>query len=77
LARFAKMARAGGVAPVPESDVVARFKDKGEFQPWTAVLFDQGVIDQLACYQALSDGGFKGVVSLKTAGQSPDGPLAA
>ena len=77
LAGYAKMARAGGVAPMPEAEVLARFKEKGEFQPWTATLFDQGDFDQAACYRALAEGGYRGYVSLKTAGPSPDGPLAA
>ncbi len=77
LAGYAKMARAGGVARVADDEIKLKFKEKGDFQPWTAVLFDQGDIDQKACYQALADGGFRGYVSLKSAGQMPDGPLAA
>lgn len=77
LAGYAKMARAGGVAPVPDAEIRARFKEKGEFQPWTATLFDRGDFDQAACYGALAEGGYRGYVSLKTAGPSPDGPLAA
>jgi sugar phosphate isomerase/epimerase len=77
LGGMAKMARAGNVAPTPQADVIEQFKIDGRFQPWQAAPFDTGVIDQVACYQALANGGFGGVVSLKTAGNHPDGPLAA
>lgn len=77
LGALAKMVRAGNVAPTPQEDVVAEFKEKGRFNPWQATSFDVGVIDQLACYQALADGGFDGVISLKTAGDHLDGPLEA
>ena len=77
LGSLAKMARAGNVVPVPDEDIIAQFKKDGQFRPWQAAPFDAGVIDQVACYQALADGGFEGVVSLKTAGSHADGPLAA
>lgn len=77
LAGMARMVRAGNVEPVPEAEVVAEFNASGEFRPWRAASFDAGVIDQKACYQHLRDGGYRGYVSLKTAGTSPDGPLAA
>jgi len=77
LASVAKMVRAGNVEPVPEADVVAEFKSSGEFKPWRAASFNDGVIDQKACYQNLCDGGYGGYASLKTAGTSSDGPLAA
>ena len=71
------MVRAGNVAPTPDLEVIAQFKADGRFQPWRAAPFDGGVIDQVACYQALAECGFDGVVSLKTAGNHADGPLAA
>lgn len=77
LGRFAKMVRAGNVLPMLEADVIEQFKNEGSFQPWQAASFDEGVIDQVACYQALADGGYEGVVSLKTAGSHPNGPLEA
>ena len=77
LAPYAKMARAGGIVRVSEDDVIAGFADSGNFRPWAATLFDEGDIDQAACYDALARGGFDGYVSLKTAGNSPDGPLVA
>ena len=77
LAPIAKMARAGGVAPVPENEIAATFKETGQFRPWGATLFDNGAIDQAACYRNLAAGGYTGYVSLKTAGTHPDGPLTA
>lgn len=77
LAGMTKMVRAGNVAPVAEEEVIAQFKDVGEFRPWGAAPFDNGVIDQEACYRYLAEGGYTGFLSLKTAGPSPDGPLAA
>lgn len=77
LAGMAKMVRAGNVMPTPDKDVVAQFQADGKFQPWQATSFDAGVIDQVACYQALADGGFDGVVSLKTAGSHAEGPAEA
>jgi sugar phosphate isomerase/epimerase len=77
LAAVTKMVRAGDVAPVPEDEVVAGFKENGSFGPWRGVTFGQGVIDQEACYRHLAEGGYEGVVSLKTGGSSPEGPLAA
>jgi sugar phosphate isomerase/epimerase len=77
LGRLTKMVRAGNVLPKLDEDVIAQFKRDGQFQPWQAVSFDEGMIDQVACYQALSDGGYDGVVSLKTAGTHPNGSLDA
>ena len=77
LAGMAKMVRAGDVLPVPDEEIVAGFKDTGEFRPWGAARFGGGVIDQEACYRNLAEGGYTGFVSLKTAGASPEGPLAA
>ncbi|MDA0709856.1 MAG: TIM barrel protein [bacterium] len=77
LASMAKMARAGNVMPTPEAEVIDQFRQKGQFNPWQAAPFDAGVIDQAACYRALAQGGFDGVVSLKTAGSHPDGAAAA
>lgn len=77
LGPMTKMARAGNVVPTPDQEIIAQFKDGGQFRPWQAAPLDAGVIDQVACYQALADGGFDGVVSLKTAGAHKDGPLAA
>ncbi len=77
LAGVTKMVRAGDVEPVPEEEVVARFRETGEFQPWRAAPFGEGIIDQEACYRNLAEGGFNGFVSLKTAGSSTEGPLTA
>ena len=77
LSGMAKMVRAGDVAPTPEDEIVAGFKKNGEFRPWGATRFGEGAIDQESCYRNLAQGGYKGVISLKTAGASPDGPLAA
>lgn len=77
LARMTKMVRAGDVSPVPEAEVVSEFKETGQFRPWQATRFGEGVIEQEACYRHLAEGGYDGFVSLKTAGSSPQGPLAA
>jgi sugar phosphate isomerase/epimerase len=77
LAGMTKMVRAGNVMSTPDEDVIAQFKVDGKFQPWQATSFDEGVIDQVACYRALAKGGFNGVVSLKTTGSHVDGPVAA
>ena len=77
LASVAKMARAGDVARTPVAAVKTAFAETGAFQPWHAAPFGEGLIDQEACYRSLKASGFDGVVSLKTAGSSPDGPLAA
>ena len=71
------MVRAGDVARTPMADVKAAFSETGSFQPWHPAPFGEGLIDQEACYRSLKTGGYDGVVSLKTAGVSPDGPLAA
>jgi sugar phosphate isomerase/epimerase len=77
IAGAAKMVRAGDVTRTPVADVKTAFGETGAFQPWGAASFGEGIIDQEACYRSLKDAGFDGVVSLKTAGASPDGPLAA
>ena len=77
LAGMAKMVRAGDVEPVSETEVVAEFKKTSQFRPWRATQFGEGIIDQEACYSQLAEGGYDGYVSLKTAGSSPEGPLAA
>jgi len=77
LASMTKMVRAGDVEPVSESEVVSEFKETGQFHLWRAMRFGEGVINQAACYKHLAEGGYDGFVSLKTAGSSPEGPLAA
>ncbi len=77
LSGMTKMVRAGDVARKPDEEVVAAFEASGEFSPWGAAPLDAGVIDQMACYRNLAAGGYDGVVSLKSPGPSPDGPLAA
>jgi len=77
LAGMTKMVRAGDVEPVPEAEIVSEFKETSQFQLWRATRFGEGGIDQEACYRNLAAGGYDGFVSLKTAGSSPEGPLAA
>ena len=77
VASVTKVVRAGDVERTPTADVKAAFAETGAFSPWRAASFGEGLIDQEACYRSLKDAGFDGVVSLKTAGSSPEGPLAA
>jgi sugar phosphate isomerase/epimerase len=77
LACMTKMVRAGDVEPAPEAEVISEFKKTGQFHLWRATRFGEGVINQAACYKHLAEGGYDGFVSLKTAGSSPEGPLAA
>jgi len=77
LAGCARMVRAGDVEPTPEEEVVAQFQDSGDFRPWRPTRFGEGTIDQESCYRNLAVGGYSGFVSLKTAGSSPEGTLAA
>jgi len=77
LGSMAKMVRAGDVEPIPEDEVISKFKETGQFGLWRGTTFGNGVIDQEACYRNLAQGGYNGFVSLKTAGASPEGPLAA
>ena len=74
---YAKMARAGDAVTMPEEETVAGFRNNGQLSFYRSTIFGEGEIDQAACYRLLKEGGFDGVVSLKTGGPSDAGPLDA
>ena len=77
LAEFTKMARAGDMVTRPETETESEFREHGSLPFFQPVIFGEGEIDQKACYGNLKAGGFDGVVSLKSAGRSDQGPLEA
>ena len=73
----AKMARAGDMVGLAEEQTVASYRENGRLRFSETRVFGEGEMDQVACYRQLKEGGFEGVVSLKTAGPSDAGPLDA
>ena len=71
------MVRLGDWMRRDASDVAADFAEGKRLQLYQGAPFGAGEVDHTACFQILKDSGYKGFLSMKSAGASPDGPAAA
>lgn len=71
------LARAGDWRPRPEAAVREEFERDGRLSAWESAPLGEGVVDHPGCLALLRDGGFDGVVSLKSPGPPlPDAATA-
>jgi|GEM_PF-979764 len=71
------MVRLGDWVRRDESDVAAEFAEGKRLQLYEGAPFGEGDVDHAACLQILKASGYRGFLSMKSAGPSRDGPAAA
>ena len=80
-AKHTKLVRAGDWSVASDHEVVERYRTaprgQGRLFNCTGVIFGEGEVDHEACFRILIDAGYNGFVSLKVAGTSENGPMAA
>ena len=80
-AKHTKLVRVGDWAVAPDDEVLERYRaaasGQGRLFNCTGVILGEGEVDHEACFRILADAGYDGFVSLKVAGVSENGPMAA
>ena len=71
------MVRLGDWVRRDESEVAAGFEEGRRLQLYQGAPFGEGEVNHAGCFRILKESGYRGFLSMKSAGPSTDGPTAA
>ena len=77
LAGRVHMVRLGDWVRRDEAEIAAGFGQGKRLQLYQSAPFGEGEVDHAACFQVLAESEYRGFLSMKSAGPSPEGPADA